>query len=186
MDDGDYVSLHAMDIKYNLEEITSRYGMFYRQAIAKGSTQLPYYDVQPWDQVLNDVELRLFEDIRYYNIPLYPIFPVAENTFFHFANPFKKVAIEIVYKHSPLPLLQRKKMLFAARGWSVYNTRSNETLLTMEEFFLSKRKDLSIELETLTNEQQFLFAEKYKDQSSSCLLYYILEKHFRSFNLAQV
>lgn len=167
-----------MATTYNFPEIEERYRYYYQDAIKRGSRHLPFYEVQSWDKVLNPVELRVFQDIREIGVPLYPVFPVAEKTYLHFANPFLQIGIEIAYKNSPKILIDRKQKLLQAQGWIVYVIPSQYCYHTQDEFFRIKRKDRSLEWNDLSFEMQFQFFRKYHLENCACLLNYIKYHHF--------
>jgi hypothetical protein len=168
-----------MASKYNLEEIESRYRMYYEEARIRGRESLPYYEVQPWDIVLNDVEKRIFQDIREIGIPLYPIFPVAEKTYLHFANPFTRIGIEIAYKNSPRIIIDRKLGLLKSQNWTTFVISSKNCYYTLDEFFLTKRKDPNICWDDLDYDLKCKFFDKYHLENSVCLLNHINEYFFR-------
>jgi len=172
--------------KYNFPEIEDRYRFYFNDAIAKGLNHLPYYEVQPWDVVLNEVELRVFQDIREIGVALYPAFPVAEKTYFHFANPFIRIGIEIAYKNTPQSLIDRKQKLFQAQGWTVYVIPSKHCYPTLEEFFRTKRKDPDLDWSDLPFEMQFQFFKKYHLENGACLLNYIKYQHFKQEYLSEI
>ena len=125
---------------FNFQEIKERYQYYYEDALLRNRRRLPFYEIQPWDQVLNKIEQRVFEDIRIIGVPMYPIFPVTENTYLHFGNPFEKVGIEIIYKNTPKALIDRKILLLKAQGWKVYTIASQHTYYPVDVFFLDKKK----------------------------------------------
>lgn len=163
---------------FNLEEIKERYKYYYEDALLRNIKRLPIYEIQPWDQVLNKIEQRVFEDIRILGVPLYPIFPVAGNTYLHFGNPFEKIGIEIIYKNTPKVLIDRKILLLQALDWKVYTIASQHTYYPLEIFFRIKRKDKNLEFEDLEEDLRFAFYNKYREDNTSCLLNYILAVHF--------
>jgi hypothetical protein len=164
--------------KFDFEQIKERYKKYYREAIRQGRRTLPYYEIQPWDQVLNEVESRAFEDIRYFGIPLYPVFPIDEDRYLHFANPFQQIGIEIVYKNSSQSLVTRKVEFLKAEGWTIYTITSKAIYHTIEEFFRIKRKRKDIEWENLSNDMQFNFVKKYHKENAVCLFLFIQWQHF--------
>jgi hypothetical protein len=168
-----------MAMKYDFDEIFIRYHHYFKEAESTGRRYLPYYEVQPWSEILNPVEREVFEDIREIGIPMYPIFPVAENTYLHFANPFHRVGIEIAYKNSLKALIDRKINLLRAQQWTVFVIPSQSCRLTLEEFFQRKRKDPHLEWEELSHELQSQFFKKYYLENCACLLHYINELYFQ-------
>lgn len=127
---------------------------------------------------MNNVERRAYHDLRALGIPLYPIFPYSDENYLHFANPFKLVGIEIVYKNSPLSLIERKTKLLACMGWTVFTINSENTYHTIEEFFRIRRKNKSFEWNDLDGELALRFAEKFHTKNAACLLYYLQQTFF--------
>lgn len=162
----------------DLQTIKERYTKYLEEAQAKGRHGLPNYEIALWDQVLNPLEFKMFEDIRYIGVPLYPIFPVLENSYLHFANPFKKIGIEIKYKESPQSLIDRKIGLLSASGWTIHVIKSQGSYHTIEEYFRIKRKRKDVEFDDLSFEEQYRFVSKFKEESAPCLLYYINWTYF--------
>lgn len=137
------------------------------------------YHIEDWNEKLNAVEKRTYHDIRAMGLQLYPIFPVSDDQYLHFANPFKMVGIEIVYKNSPAFLIERKTKLLEGLGWKIYTINSENTYHTIEEFFRMKRKDKALEWEGLDGGLASLFAEKYHTKNALCLLYYLCQTYFQ-------
>jgi len=163
---------------FDFEQIKTRYKFYYEQAIQKKTDRLPFYEIQRWDKVLNKVASRIFEDIRVIGMPLYPIYPYTEHEYLHFANPFEKVGIEIIYKESPQDLINRKMLLLKSLGWTMYTIKSQDTYYTMEDFFSIKRKNKELNFSELDDEMQLIFFEKYHKENASCLLYHMQAVHF--------
>jgi hypothetical protein len=112
-------------------------------------------------------------------IRLYPIFPVAPNTYLHFANPFRRIGIEIAYKGTPPSLLERKKKLLSTQGWTVYSIASRDCYHTLDEFFSIKREIADLNWNDLSFEMQQDFFKKYHLENSGCLLSYIKQRHLQ-------
>lgn len=173
-----FATLPAMEQRFNFDEIKRLYKQYYGEAVERGIHHLPYYEIQQWDQVLNKIDGRIFEDVRAMGIPLYPIFPVTEGTYLHFANPFCRVGIEIIYKSTPQALVERKVNLLKAEGWTIYTTNSQQTYYGIEEFFKLKRKNETIDFDDLPDETKYSFAKKYNTENAACLLYYLKVTYF--------
>lgn len=168
-----------MDQRFDIPEIWRRYSASYIDAVNSGRFLLSYHDVEDWNTKLNEVEKRTYYDLRAFGIALYPIFPYSDANYLHFANPFKMVGIEIIYKNSPLTLIENKTKLLAGMGWTVYTINSENTYHTIEEFFRIRRKDKTLEWVELDGDLAFRFAEKFHKQNAPCLLYYLQHKYFR-------
>jgi len=166
-----------MPNKYDLPEIRRRYKELQEEAERNGRLFLSY-DVENWIDKLNEVEKRIFQDLRVLGLPLYPIFPYSDDQYMHFANPFKKIGIEIIFKNSPTELIQRKVKLLESAGWTVYTINSENTYYPIEDFFQMRRKDGATEWEDLDGDQAFRFAEKYKSENAPSLLYYLRQRYF--------
>lgn len=147
-------------------------------AQTKGYRKLSNY-FAPWQKVLNAVEQKTFEDLRYWGIPLYPRYPISGEQYLHFANPFEKVGIEIVFKNSPQLLIDRKVALLEASGWVVYTIKSSGTYYPIDHFFKITRKDKWVKWEELSDRMRFLFTRKYHTENTACLVYYINVVHFQ-------
>lgn len=164
---------------FNFEEIKEGYFRFYNQAVEKKHNRLPFYDIANWDTVLDPISKTIFSDIRDMGLQLYPIFPVDENAYLHFANPFKRVGIEIVFKNSSLKIIENKLKKLDNEGWTIYKTNSRDTNSPIEEFFRFKRKNTRIEFEDLDDDLKIAFAKKYFQENTHCLLYHIFYEHFQ-------
>jgi len=167
-----------MTHRYNLPEIEEGYTCFFQKALENKEDHLPYYEIQPWDQTLAPIELEVFREIRGTGLRLYPIFPVAPGTFLHFANPFLRIGIEIVFKNTPPTLLNRKRLLLKSQRWVIYTIPSQCCDLSIEEFFKSRRTRDNVEFEDLSHLHQLQFFEKFHRENITCLLEYIRYKHF--------
>ncbi|RZK12933.1 MAG: hypothetical protein EOO46_01205 [Flavobacterium sp.] len=163
---------------FDFQIVTERYAMYFSDALDKGQEKLPYYEIAQWDRILNPVELRIFHDIKFIGVPLYPRFPVADNTYLHFANPFKRVGIEIEFKNSSPQIINRKVLLLKSEGWTIFRVDSRNAYHIIEEFFRFKRKSKELEFDDLTDEQQYRFVEKYHEKNIQCLLYYLKYRYF--------
>ncbi|TMI63659.1 MAG: hypothetical protein E6H07_12865 [Bacteroidetes bacterium] len=170
-----------MDTRFDIAELRKNYSASWYEAVNSGRFILSYH-IDDWNQKLNAVEKRTYHDIRFIGLQLYPIFPVSDDQYLHFANPFKMVGIEIVYKNSPELLIERKTKLLEGLGWKIYTINSENTYHTIEEFFRIKRKDKSLEWEELDGELASLFSEKYHTKSAPCLLYYLQQKYFENID----
>jgi|GEM_PF-1875678 len=166
----------------NFVQVKERYDYWYRRALDTGVNKLPYYEIESWDKLLNPVALRVFEDIKFMGIPLYPMYPLTESTVLHFANPFNKIAIEINYKNSKQELLARKLAILKAAGWQVYKTASQKSYYSFEEYFNFQYKEVDVVFSELDEDTQFTFLEDNKENNTPCLLKYIQIKHFSEFD----
>jgi hypothetical protein len=168
----------TMQQPLQFEEIKERYKHYYQEAAASGRQALPYYEIQLWDQVLSKTELCIFEDIRELGIQLYPMFPISETQYFHFANPFHKIGIEIINKKSTDTLVSRKVQMYKAAGWKVYTITERDTYLPVAEFFRLKRMHEKWEFDVLPDALKFQFVKKYYKDNAACLLHYVRYIHF--------
>jgi hypothetical protein len=167
-----------LETRFDIVELRKKYSASWHEAVANRRFILSYH-IEQWSDKLNEVERRTYHDIRALGLQLYPMFPVSDDQYLHFANPFKMVGIEIVYKNSPAFLIERKTRLLEGLGWKIYLINSENTYHTIEEFFRIKRKDKALEWEELDGELASLFAEKYHTKNASCLLYYLQQKYFQ-------
>jgi len=159
---------------FNFSEVIDKYRYYFLEAEKTGVNKLPYYEIQQWDKKLNEVELRIFHDIKYIGVLLYPIFPISETQYLHFANPFIKVGIEIVYKNSPKSLIKRKLEILRSQGWTVYEIESTKTYHTFNEYCNYKKVDF----DELNDVEQFEFYQSNKERNDYCLLEYMKAVHF--------
>jgi hypothetical protein len=99
-----------------------------------------YMKVAQWDKILNIVELRMFHDMRYLGVNLTPRYPISKTNYLHFANPYKKIKIEIIYKNTPDDVVKRKIAFLETYGWKIFTTKSQHTYHIIDEFFCLKEK----------------------------------------------
>jgi len=167
-----------MNHRYNLPAIEEAYTYFFQKALENKEDHLPYYEIQAWDQILGPIELEVFKETRATGLRLYPIFPVAPGTFLHFANPFLRIGIEIVFKNTHPGTLDRKRLLLKSQKWTIYTIPSSCCHLSIEEFFKTQRTKDNVEFEDLSRHHQLQFVEKFHRENVTCLLEYIRYKHF--------
>jgi hypothetical protein len=167
-----------MEHPFNFDHIKSSYSHYYQQALQNGNDTLPYRDIQPWSKVLNDMESGMLGDIEELDIQLYPVYPISDTQFFHFANPFHKIAIDIVNKRSYSILGDRKVQLYKAAGWKIYTIAGRDSYLPISTFFRLKRQHDKWEFDALPDALRFQFVQKYHKDNAACLLHYIMYLHF--------
>lgn len=172
-----------MQSKFDIEVVREKYEHYLKKASALGTNYLPYYEIQQWDKVLDPIAKRIYEDIRYFGIPLYPIFPISGTSYLHFANPFNKIGIEIKYKNSSQKIIDRKIKLLESQGWIVYTINSTNTYHTFSEFCSFKINEEFFE--DMDMEGQLSFLEENKYENSSCLLLFIKNKHFKNYSITK-
>jgi len=168
-------------ISFDFNTIKEIYDSYLIQPRVIEDQRMPV-SIAPWDEILNPVEFRIYEDTRYIGLPLHPRFPVYDQTYLHFANPFKKIGIEILFKHSSPDIVYRKRRFLEAGGWMIHVVRSQNTYYTIEEYFRFKRKQRDMEFEDLTYEQRLRFAKKYKEKNVASLLHFLKLTEFSSLH----
>jgi very-short-patch-repair endonuclease len=81
------------------------------------------YKFGPWFENLTTIERNVWNDIRYLGLPFYPQFPV-NRYYIDFANPFKKIAIEVDGKiHQEAEVAakdERRDEYLKSKGWAIY------------------------------------------------------------------
>ena len=155
--------------KHNFEQINRLYQLSYQKALASGIHKLDF-SIENWYHTLSNVQVKVFEDIKYVGLFLYPIYPIGEH-FIDFGHPFKKVGIVVLYKD-----FQRQERLeaikyFENKGWTVFTLESKAVFLTAEEFYKNKKRSSGYDYYSDPNISEFL--QDYKDQNSQCLVQYI-------------
>lgn len=170
-----------MQSTHNWKDVVSGYYKSYTEAIENNRKTLPYSDIQDWTNVLDPVALRIYQDIRVFGLLLYPIFPVTDSQFLHFANPFNMVGIEIVYKNSSRTTIDRKLEFLRGAGWTVYETISQKSYYTIDDYyeFIAGKDKI---FDYLEYDDQMEFIEKHKERNTACLLKFIYQKHFTGYN----
>lgn len=168
-----------MESNLNLEEIRKRYEYYFQKAMINRDYTLPCYEIQYWDQVLNPVAKRVFEDIRCMGLSLYPYYPISGYGFIPFANPFIKVGLEIIYKHTDVEVLKRKVSFLESVGWEMYLTKSQKSYYTFNEHCDFKLKPKTYD--DLSEEEQDEFLIANKDANTGCLLTYIRNLYFNDY-----
>lgn len=167
-------SFSSMQSSFNLADVIEGFRRYYAEAEQTRVYKLPYYEIQQWDKVLNDVALRIFYDIKFIGIPLYPVFPTSQFQYLDFANPFNRVGIEIVYKTSDKSIIDRKLELLKSQGWTIYKIESTKSYYTFDEYCDYK----NVNFDELDKQEQFEFYEKSKEANDYCLLQYMKAIHF--------
>lgn len=150
----------------DFDKIRELYLLKYKEAVQEGKQKLPTY-LLPWEKVLGEIQRLFFNDFHTVGVYIYPYYPV-DTLFVDFANPFKKVAVLIKYKHSNILELESKIEYLKVRGWTTYLLESNAVKYTANELFeregLGDRNDFIY----LDREVQQDFFKKYALVNSEC------------------
>lgn len=95
------------------------------EARGRGRKTDPYY--LDWVTMFTPIEWLLWQDIRFYGVPLYPQFPVG-NRFVDFGDPFLKIAVEAdgAAYHDQQSDIARDIEL-AENGWTVFHVTGKQT-----------------------------------------------------------
>jgi len=131
----------------------------------KGSDHLSFH-VEDWPNVLNEIQIEIFREIKSVGVCLYPFYPIGDS-FINFGNPFSKIGLEIIYKDY-IQEKENKINEFKKKGWKVYKINTNHDRSTLEELFKRKyKRDLE------NDEDYFNFLDENKDNNLDCLLNYL-------------
>lgn len=137
---------------------------------------LPAY-ITDWNAYFNEIEKKLWGDIRSIGIFLYPKYPI-DKYFIAFGNPFIKIGINIEYNNQKfddnLKIAKLKEL-----GWTIYTIKSKNTLESAEDFYNRVNKSDVYFGEILTEERDSFIQENHLI-NSECLIYYLRTKYFGS------
>lgn len=161
--------------KVILENIRKQYLRGYKEAIEDKVFKL-CFDVEVWERVLNDIELKLYHDIKEIGVFMYPYFPIGGD-FADFANPFKKIAIIIKYKKSWDWHIKKRQKFFEGFGYTVYILESAGVTHSLEKFYQIQNFTNFYSWEYADLEERKEFLNKFKNQNSQCLITYLKENY---------
>ncbi len=171
-----------MNKRLNLKEISEAYRVWLENVINTKDPRIHIYDIADWPNILGPRALMVFDDIRGIGLPLYPIYPIDENEYLEFANPFLKVGIEHVYNNSPEEKVAKKIELLEKKGWTIFPIKSQKTYYTFEQFCHFKLVEEGLgRYEDLDNNEKEKFLEDYKFSNTACLLYYLRSNYFFNY-----
>lgn len=166
-----------MKIHHDIEQLRTLYLKGYNNALQEKVYKLPVY-LEDWKETMNDIEFKLFCDIRSIGVHLYPYYPV-EHLMVDFANPFSKVAILIVYKKTDSKQHQEKVDFLTKNGWKVYSMESKAVTFSAEQLYRRTNYNSSKQLSELEYESFLSFVNENSSNNSECLVYSIKEKYFK-------
>lgn len=106
------------------------------------------YSFYNWLNFLTPIEHNVWANIRYLGIPFYPQFPVGKY-FIDFADPIKKIAIEVDGKEWHKDKLKDKlrDSNLNKMGWQVIRIQGRDTFKTREDYFTECFYDNLLDLE---------------------------------------
>lgn len=155
--------------------IKDRYKNGYKDALNAGRKQIQSF-IEDWPAVLNQIETKIYQEIKTAGVSLYPIYPV-ENVFINFGNPFFKIGIEILYKTNGLKEKEEKLNILKKNGWTVYTFETKYTSFILEDLFNYVKDEYSRDcFEELEPEEKNVFIERYKEKNLECLIYHIMNE----------
>ena len=106
-----------------------------------GSVRQDPYKFADWFEWLTPIERNVWNDIRYLGLPFYPQFPVGKYSL-DFADPFKKIALEIDGKiHLEKEVKEKddkKDEYLKENGWTVIRIQGWKTYRTRESYEYSQ------------------------------------------------
>lgn len=170
------LKISEMESHHDTEHLRRQYLAAYEEAIRRKLRSLPSY-MEDWHKTLNEIELKLFNDIRSIGARLYPYFPVGKYNV-DFANPFAKIAVLIKYKKSNLDQLNEKSKYLRGIGWLVFLMESKAVTHSAEALYEMEYKRHLFDIAELEYDDFMDFITKYSDTNSECLVYLIKEKCF--------
>lgn len=108
-----------------------------------GNERQDPYKFSDWFEWLTPIERNVWSDIRNLGLPFYPQFP-AGPYYLDFADPFKKIALEIDGKiHLDAEVKQRdikKDSYLEKNGWTVIRIQGWKTYKSREDYEYSDRE----------------------------------------------
>ncbi len=144
----------------------------YPRCLGHGITIKNIHDLSP-------IEIRVYDMIKAYNLPLLPQYPV-KNFFLDFGDPVKKIAIEVDSKTYHLDKLKdevRQKEI-EREGWTFYRIEGKYTYLEIHEYFEIKTGGKFEEAQE-DEKNEFIHNNMYKN--SDCLILYLKDQYY-NFN----
>lgn len=115
-------------------EIRAAYSKFEKQLRA-GERISPYEIGIDWMGKFSPIEDRVWSDIRYLGLPLYPQYPIG-NFFADFADPHLKIVIEVdgreFHRNKEKDRIRESKIF--GKGWDVYRIPGWATMESREAF----------------------------------------------------
>lgn len=135
---------------------------------------LPPY-ITDWNTYFNEIEKKLWGDIRSIGVFLYPKYPI-DKYFIAFGNPFIKIGINIEY-NNPKFNDNHKISKLKELGWTIYTIKSKNTLVSAEDFYNRVNKS-KVNFSEIINEERDLFIKQNHLINSECLIYYLRTMYF--------
>ncbi len=127
---------------------------------------------------LSPIEIKVYEIIKFYNLPLLPQFPVKKY-FLDFGDPIKKIAIEVdgkaFYLDKRKDDLRQKEI--ENEGWTFYRIQGAKTYFPIHEYY--EHITGKVFENSLQNEISE-FVNQHKNLNSDCLILYLKEKYYDS------
>jgi very-short-patch-repair endonuclease len=86
--------------------------------------------------MLTPIERNIWNEIRFYQLPFYPQYPVGKY-FVDFADPIKKIVIEVDGKYHAFTKLadEHRQRRIERLGWTVLRIKGRDTFTRTHDFF---------------------------------------------------
>lgn len=160
-----------MKREINFSELRGSYLNDYNEMVQIGRKQLNNY-WESWDEVLGEIEFKVFSDFRTAGARMYPYYPV-DDLFVDFANPFSKIALLIRYKQTNILEFESKIEYLRSRGWKVYTLESKSVQFSAMDLYLMEQVGSEFDFENMTSEDREQFYERFMSVNSECFAEWI-------------
>jgi len=119
-----------------LVEIKKRYELRDRDFKRGGFYMPDPYSIYDWDKIWTPIERNAWRYIRFLGLPFYPQFPV-ENYFIDFADPVKKIGIEIDGRafHQNMSKDKSRQDKLESLGWRIFRIPGWMTFKDKDDYF---------------------------------------------------
>jgi len=138
------------------------------------------YDIYDWDKIWTPIERNTWDAIRYLGLPFYPQYPVG-NYFIDFADPFKKIGIEIDGRkfHQDFERDEYRQSKLENMGWEIFRIPGWMTFKNREDYLrrLEENEDCYDEYGEL-NEKWRSANNKYRNETAEGKLFSIKEDYY--------
>lgn len=126
---------------------------------------------------LSPIEIRVYETIKFHNLPLLPQFPVKKY-FLDFGDPVRKIAIEVDSKefHTDKNKDEIRQTEIEKEGWIFYRIQGKKTYFPIHEYF---KYITGVDFDDSTSEEIKEFVIQNKELNSDCLILYLKEKYYK-------
>ncbi len=125
---------------------------------------------------LSPIEIKVYETIKFHNLPLLPQFPVKKY-FLDFGDPIKKIAIEVDGKAFHLDKrkddLRQKEI--ENEGWIFYRIQGGKTYFPIHEYY---EHLTGKDFENSSQNEINVFINQHKNLNSDCLILFLKENYY--------